>query len=107
MEDLISKFYREWGNFPGPARLIRKDRMVLAANKHAEKAGFGIETICAKIGSPESHKGCLANKTIVSKTGQGDIISGKMARYWLPVDGEDDVFVHLSVRLEDIVNDIL
>ncbi|MBB5337582.1 cold shock CspA family protein [Pectinatus brassicae] len=30
-----------------------------------------------------------------------------MARYWLPVDGEDDVFVHLSVRLEDIVDDIL
>ena len=59
--------------------------------------------LCAKVGTQESHKGCLANKTMLNKTGQGDIVPNKMARYWLPVDGFDDIFVHLSVRVQDII----
>lgn len=101
MEDklLIEDFYRKWGNFPGVARLIQKNRIILATNEAAKKAGFGVDIQCVKVGSPESHMGCLANKTLTTKTGQGDCIEGNLVRYWLPVDGRDDVYVHFSVSL--------
>lgn len=103
LDEVIVDFHNKWDNFPGPARLIQKDRKILAANNYAEKVGFNVNSACANVGAPESHRGCLANKTLTTKIGQGDIVKGKMARYWLPVDEFDDLFIHLSVRLVDIV----
>ena len=61
-EELIVAFHRTWDAFPGIARLIDRQHRILASNPMAEKAGFIVGAMCAKIGEPASHKGCKMRK---------------------------------------------
>ncbi len=99
--DVIEAFHLMWGNFPESATLVHKSREVIAVNKACEKAGFcrpGMN--CAKIGSPEIHQGCLANKALAAREAahvftpspEGDVIG-----FWLPLDGYPEHYVHFSV----------
>ena len=101
-DSVIAAFHLMWGNFPEPASLVHKSREVMAVNKAHQKLGYlhpGMN--CAKQGSPEAHKGCLANKTL--KYGQAAYTIMKPAAgkeiiaYWLPVDGYPDFFIHFCV----------
>jgi len=50
-----------YGNFPARARLIKKDRTVLAVNKISSDEGFTVEVRCIDTSPKEAHTGCLAN----------------------------------------------
>lgn len=94
---VIEAFHIMWDSFPGSVRLIHKNHTVLAANEIASKAGFDVETLCFKVGTPESHRGCKANLALSTKTGQAVRSSDGKIRYWLPVKDCNDVYVHVTL----------
>ncbi|AJQ26175.1 hypothetical protein [Pelosinus fermentans] len=101
-EKIIEAFYMMWDSFPGSVRLIHKNHTVLAVNEIARNVGFDIGTICFKVGTPESHKGCKANLALSTKSGQAvKSLEGKI-RYWLPIKDCDDVYVHFSLDPNNI-----
>lgn len=100
-EELIQAFHLTWDNFPGVVRLIGKDDYVLAANRAAEAAGLTAGQICAKIGAPESHRGCKKVLALSTQTAQVDRPVENKIRAWVPVDGYPEVVVHFSVVLPE------
>ena len=99
MDDIIEEFHRMWDAFPGMARLIRTDHTILAANEAARTRGFVEGACCAKVGTLETHRGCLMRAMVESQSGQVDMPSPDKARGWLPVQGHDDLFVHFTLFL--------
>ena len=97
-EKLVESFHKMWDAFPGMARLINKNHEILAANNIAVNRGFIPGAICAKVGKPESHKGCLMAKALKTREGQFDCPNENLVRGWLPVKGCDDVVVHFSIQ---------
>ncbi|UZQ52013.1 hypothetical protein [Clostridium kluyveri] len=96
-ERIIEAFYMMWDSFPGNARLIHKNKTVLAANKIARKSGFEIGTLCFKVGASELHSDCKANEVLSTKKGQGVKSAEGKIRYWLPVKDCDNVYVHITL----------
>lgn len=102
MEELIKAFHQTWDGFPGPARLIGKGNVTIACNKTAEASGLEEGQICAKVGAPESHKGCL--RTVALETGktQMDRPADGKVRVWIPVEGYPDIVVHFALFLPEV-----
>ena len=86
-----------WDKFPGSVRLIHKNRIVLAVNETACSMGFEVGTTCIKIGAPESHKECKANVALSTKKAQLVKSGEEKIRYWIPVKGCDDIYVHPTI----------
>ncbi len=98
---VIEAFHLMWGNYPDPASLVHKSRMVAAVNKAHEKLGVlkpGMN--CARLGAPEAHRGCKAEQALAS----GEAAYAYMMKdgrerlaFWLPLDGCPEYYVHFSV----------
>lgn len=103
-EKVIEAFNMMWGNFPVPARLIHRDKTVLAINDAAKEKGFKAGVPCFTAGNPETHKSCMApemlatNKTVQQVNAEKDII-----RFWIPVKDCPDAYVHFPLRLNEIL----
>ncbi len=94
-KEVLNAFHLMWGNFPEGVSLVHKSRQVMAVNKAMEKMGVvrpGMN--CAKVGSPEAHKGCLANKFVPLPLPGRDAVS-----FWIPLGEYPDFFLHFSVGL--------
>ena len=98
-EKLIAEFHEMWDAFPGMARLISNQHEILAANTAAQSKGFVPGAICARVSTPNAHKGCLLARTFQTGRGQYDQPNEHLIRGWLPVTGRDDVVVHFSISL--------
>lgn len=98
-KDLITWFHTMWDCFPGMVRLIDERHHILAANDTAIQAGFEPGLCCARVGTPESHKGCLAGKMIKTGEAQTERMSANKIRAWIPVKGYDGIFVHYTLLL--------
>lgn len=90
--------------FPGMARLITSNHEILAANDIAVNREFIPGATCARVGKPESHRGCLLAKALKTGEGQFDCPNERLIRGWLPVKGCEDVVVHFSITLSDDSN---
>lgn len=62
-EKLITEFHEIWDAFHGTARLINNQHEILAANAAAQIKGFVPGAICARVSSPNAHRGCLLAET--------------------------------------------
>ena len=100
-EKIIQAFHQMWDNFPGLARLINSRHIVIASNKAAEEKGFTEGIVCARVGSPELHKGCMANLTLKTKTAQTDKKLGDRIRGWIPLEGYEDLMVHFTLPIPE------
>ena len=100
-EELIRAFHLTWDAFPGTARLIDKGNHVLAVNQAAAAAGLTEGQVCAKIGAPESHRGCRKALALSTQTAQVDRPIENKIRAWVPVEGYPEVVVHFSVILPE------
>ncbi|SEI78683.1 hypothetical protein SAMN05660742_10145 [Propionispira arboris] len=90
-----------WGSFPEPVTLVHKSRTVVAINE-ACRGMREVGMNCAKQGTPEAHRGCLANQAL--KSGKATYVKGeyagrKMVSYWLPLNGYPELFVHFGVGI--------
>ena len=99
-EEVINAFHMMWDTFPEHARLIHKDRTVLAVNKAAEKLGMTIGTPCYAFAPNRSHSICLANQALKENVGKYRVaaVAPRMA-FWIPVAGVPDVYVHSFLPL--------
>lgn len=94
----IESFHMLWNSFPIRARLIQKDRTVIAVNRAAEAEGMTTGVRCIDTPPKESHAGCLANSALSEHCGKCAMNrAGDRLRFWIPVEGFDDLFVHFSV----------
>ncbi|AKG35810.1 hypothetical protein [Paenibacillus durus] len=100
-EAVIHSFHQMWDGFPGIARLINKKHVVLASNKTAEQKGFTEGIVCARVGAPESHKGCMANVMLKTQTAQLDRTAEDKVRGWIPVEGYEELFVHFTLAIPE------
>ena len=107
---IIEAFHCMWGNFPEPVSLVHKSREVMAVNKACQKKGYlkpGMN--CAKVGGPEAHKGCLANKALATKEAVYAALKSEnrdIIAYWLPLDDYPEFFIHFGVGVTiDYKND--
>lgn len=101
-KELIHAFHLTWDEFPGLARLIDKRNLVIACNKAALSAGLSVGQICAKIGSPEIHKGCKKALALSTGTAQWERVAENRIRGWLPVQGYPEIVVHFSAVLPEL-----
>lgn len=99
-EKMIEMFHAMWGNFPARARLINKNREVLAVNKFAEKEGLQPGVRCIDQPPLEGHRGCLANAALKDGQGKRRVKDGKVI-FWVPLEGYADVYVHGSVYINE------
>jgi hypothetical protein len=100
-EEIILAFHKMWDSFPGIARLIDKRHLILASNKAAEEKGFIEGIVCARVGSPETHKGCMANLTLKTQIPRIDKRMGDKIRGWMPVKGREDLLVHFTLPIPE------
>jgi hypothetical protein len=97
---VIEAFDLMWGKFPEPVMLVHKTREILAVNEACRNAGGVAGSKCSEKGTPEQHKGCLANQALAtqeakySKNKNGD---KEVIGYWLPVTGYSDIYVHFGI----------
>lgn len=100
-QSVIEAFHLMWGNFPSAASLVHKSREVVAVNKVWEKQGGLKQGMnCAKIATPEAHRGCLANQALSTREAAFVIAESdglERIKFWLPLDGYPEYFVHFSV----------
>ena len=102
-EKIIEKFHTMYGNFPARARLIKKDRTVLAVNKISSDEGFTVGVRCIDTSTKEAHAGCLANLALKEQSGKYKLSADKKRMpFWVPIDNFDDVFVHFSVPMPEV-----
>lgn len=101
-EELIQAFKMTWDSFPGAARLIDKGNVTIAVNRFASEHGLEPGQICAKIGTPESHRGCMKSIALKEKTAKIDRPAEGKIRGWLPIEDYPDVVVHFSVGIPDV-----
>ena len=102
---IILAFHQMWDGFPGSARLINSRHVIIASNKTAEENGFTEGIVCARVGSPELHKGCMANHALKTKTTQIDRKLDDRIRGWSPLEGYDDLFVHFTLPIPKKINE--
>lgn len=102
LEELARAFRQTWDSFPGAVRLIDKKNLTLACNKFAEEHGLAVGQICAKIGAPESHRGCRKSLALSTQEAQIDRPAEGKIRGWLPVEGYPDIAVHFSLALPEV-----
>lgn len=94
-----------WGSFPVPVRLIHKNKTVLAVNIAAKERGFEPGVACFEVGTPEQHKGCKANEALSTNNSVYQVNAEKdIIRFWLPVKGCPDVYVHFPLKLNVLLS---
>lgn len=101
-DSLIHAFHELWDAFPGPVRLIDKYHHIHAANDAAAAKGFLPNTICARVGNPSIHRGCLFSKTQKEKKAHTDRPSPQSMRGWVPIAGYPDFYIHFTISVPDI-----
>ena len=100
MDEIIGRFHLMWDSFPGLARLISNRHEVIAANMIARNAGFTEGVICAKVGAPETHRGCKMMKMFQDGKAQVQRLGNKI-KGWEPIEGYPDLCIHWAVDIPD------
>ena len=101
--EVIKAFHMFWDSYPGVATLVHKSYEIVAANQLAREIGRKPGVICAKLGSPEEHKGCQAKAALKQKQAKWIKKSYPDADrliFWIPLDGYPDYYVHFSAAIE-------
>ena len=101
-ERAIEMFHAMWDLFPARARLIRKDRVVLAVNRFAANEGFVPGERCCDRPPLEGHRHCLANQALEDMEGKIRLGAGGKMIYWTPLEGFEDLYVHGSIEPKNI-----
>ena len=106
IEEHIRNFHSQWDNFPFSVMLIRKDRTIVAVNAAAQGVGVIEGVRCCDLGTKESHNVCMANCALKEQkaqrlTGYFDDYKMVLDTYWIPVAGEEDLYIHFSIDITE------
>jgi hypothetical protein len=104
-QTLSQAFHLMFDHYPEAAQLTFKDKRIVALNPACQALGREVGMFCAKNGSPEAHKGCMANKML--KNGQAIWTQASAPNshgqapvvFWLPVEGHPEYYIHFGVGI--------
>ena len=100
-DELAEAFHTMWDEFPGMARLIDNQHVVVAANPFAEERGFAPGAVCVKMGDPAIHRGCKHAKMFETGEAQYDNVMPDRIRGWMPVKGHPNLCVHFAIPIPE------
>lgn len=100
-EELIRSFHAMWDSFPGIARLISKNHIVLASNAAAQAKGFLPGCVCATVGTPGTHRECKLMKALRTGEAQYDRVLPDRIRGWIPLPDYPDTVVHFTIMIPE------
>lgn len=108
-KQVLDAFGKMWGQFPSPVFLIHSSREILAVNNCAEQLGILPGIQCHSLyPSDKACPGCRADKALKDNAAvrhcAKDKRSGKfLDGYWIPVQGEKDIYVHYGADISEYV----
>ena len=99
-QNVIDAFHLMWNSFPEPVMLTHRSFQVMAINRACEARGMKPGFFCNRLGGPEQHNGCLAQKCV--RTGETQYVSiplpdHEAVGFWLPIEGYPDFYLHFGV----------
>lgn len=98
---VIQEFHHMWDHFPGMARLINKQHIVLASNAAAQEKGFIPDAVCAKVGAAEIHRQCKMGKMFKTGLPQADRVIPDRIRGWIPLEDYPELMVHFTILIPE------
>lgn len=105
--EALKAFSMMWDCFPAVVMLLKKNRTIVALNKVARDVGIQSGTKCYQLtGETGIHEDCQANSALeegVAKRSVGYFAAAKwvLDSYWVPVQGEKDLYVHFSTDITE------
>ncbi len=100
-QSVIDSFHLMWDTFPDPVTLIYKNHEIITANVVARDNGRTEGIRCHTLFTPETHKGCRAARTFKRQSAEYLLKKGckgnEVLLYWLPIPGNPEYLVHVSV----------
>jgi hypothetical protein len=102
--DLVKAFHLMWDAFPSSAMLVTRSRTIQACNQAAVDKGLAVGMKCFQLSSDGVHSFCKANAALdngVAEQSVGYRAGSKKVNnsYWLPITGEKDLFVHVTIDI--------
>ena len=102
--DILKAFHLMWDAFPSSALLVTRNRTIQACNQAAIEKGLAVGMKCFQLSSDGVHNFCRANATLdngVAEQSVGYRPGSKKVNnsYWLPIAGEKDLFVHVTIDI--------
>jgi hypothetical protein len=108
--EILKAFHLMWDMFPTPVFLLRKDRTIVDFNRTAKDRGVRLRMKCYQLSGDDCiHKQCLGNSALeegVGKRSVGYYAPSKrfVDSYWLPIEGQKDLFVHFAIDITKYAN---
>ena len=107
VEEVIRAFHMMWDTFPHAVLLLKKDRTILATNLRGAETGFAPGKKCYELGGEKSiHQVCRADEALgekIAKRSSGLYRGRYLDNYWLPIPGEDGIYLHFGVDITKYV----
>jgi hypothetical protein len=108
-EEILKAFHLMWDPFPHGVLLLKKNRTIVDANAKAMERVDILGKKCYALSGKETgiHTGCLADTALKEGVSQRAVIKREgriIDAYWLPVRGEEDLFVHFTIYTTDPQN---
>lgn len=106
---ILEAFTAMWGLYPAPVFLIQADREILGVNDCAKEMGINPGIKCHSLYPCETHcPGCLAQKALntgeaVRKCSKDKRTGNFLDGYWIPVKGNEDIYVHFGNDITEYV----
>ncbi|MBU4011388.1 MAG: hypothetical protein KJ882_11560 [Proteobacteria bacterium] len=105
--EILNAFNVMWGNFPFVVMLLKENRTIVAINKKAKEMGIQPGLKCHQLsGSTGVHKVCMANEALKEQVSKRVVAYSPQQKqvldsYWVPVVGENDLYVHFATDITD------
>jgi hypothetical protein len=104
--DILKAFHLMWDAFPSSTLLLTRNRTIQACNQAAVEKGFAVGMKCFQLSSNGVHNFCRANAALdngVAEQSVGYRAAAKKVNnsYWLPIAGEKDLFVHVTIDISE------
>jgi hypothetical protein len=104
--DVLKAFHLMWDGFPSSALLVTRNRTIRACNQAAIEKGLAAGMKCFRLSSDGVHKHCKANAALSEGVGQSTVVYARTTNkvnnsYWVPIAGEKDLFVHVTIDISE------
>jgi hypothetical protein len=101
-QEILKAFHLMWDPFPHGVLLLKKNRTIIDANSKALEQGVILGRKCFALSGKgtEKHTGCLADAALTEGVSKRSVIhrEGRIIdAYWLPIKGEEELFVHFTI----------
>ena len=111
--DVLAAFDAMWGLHPSPVMLIKANRDIVAVNEEMKKLGVSPGVKCFQLtGKAGICEGCRGNEALKERKGKRkaawqEKLNMFADTYWIPVKGQNDLFVHFGNNITPYVKKAL